>query len=149
MAQEKQHAPGDFFVLDNVVVDGGFLRQMTGAETKVYLAMRFHRNRKSGETWPGLEKLAEETGLNEGTVSRAQRRLAKLGLTRRVGEATRSKVARWGFPSGDAVPGVDDLRQRNPSGIGCASATDAEPGSVALAPPMGCAGAQNDLPGAR
>jgi DNA-binding transcriptional MocR family regulator len=54
-----------------------------GSEWKVIVALLLHHNWKERAAWPSVRKLAEMTGLDKGTVSRAIRSLEEAGLLRK------------------------------------------------------------------
>ena len=119
-----------------------------GSEWRVLMALGLHHNWKERAAWPSLRTLAEETGQNKGTVSRAITGLEELGLlhkiTRRGRRAYRLPVDprnrilggpdRWKYIDqavADSQLGVSDSQQKVADSQlqGCEMTTPSETGA--------------------
>src|SRR5688572_32679516 len=74
----RKWLPGSWFRMPRVVLTGGQLALMSGAEAKVYTALCSYVN-EEGDTWQSLTKVAVATGLDVRTVRRAVRKLQEKG----------------------------------------------------------------------
>lgn len=85
------------------------LKQLDEFSLKVFLYIGLSVNWKTGEAWPGVRKIAEETGMNKDTVTRAVESLEAAGyleVCRRDGSSNRYKPVRFisvGVRSGRTV----------------------------------------------
>lgn len=84
------------------------LKELTGAEIKVWLAHRC-REGKAGESYPSLDRLAEDTGLSRGTVKVARKGLRNKGWLTTTGQK-RSDRGKFSVPieHTEIPPVVDD-----------------------------------------
>ena len=91
----------------------------TAEDVQLYVLLRWHRNGKTGEAFPGRSTLAVRIGINVRSVSYRLRRLETLGLI--VTRAT-GRENRYGFPF--ATPATDCTSHLQPSDTGtCNGAT--------------------------
>ena len=71
----------------SAMLKAGGIRKMSGAASKVYLALATYANAE-WLAWPGLEELAEVVGIHPGSIRRAIVELRTAGLIESVDEHT-------------------------------------------------------------
>ena len=79
MSQEELFkAETTWFHVFKDMIDSGDLALMDGSVVKCYLVIKAHTNFSTGRAWPGIELIAEKTGLSESQVKRCLKKLEEL-----------------------------------------------------------------------
>ena len=79
MSQEELFkAETTWFHVFKDMIDSGDLALMDGSVVKCYLVIKAHTNFSTGRAWPGIELIAEKTGLSESQVKRCLKKLEDL-----------------------------------------------------------------------
>jgi hypothetical protein len=107
--------PGGFVSIPHLLIDR-LLPAMPGAVLKVYCALLRFEGYRSGQMWPGQNRLAEMTGLGQRQVCTSIATLREVGLIktrRRWGTSNMYERVPVTADNCDAI--LDALRKRRPS----------------------------------
>jgi hypothetical protein len=91
---------GQYLLLRNAAVD----RRLTRAALAVLAVICDHRNRDSGEAFPGFIKLAQRTGLHKASVARAVELIEAAGYVTVIRNANRANVYQLALPDSREWP---------------------------------------------
>jgi DNA-binding IclR family transcriptional regulator len=78
-APPDMHAETRWFHLFRAMIDSGDLARMDGSTVKVYIVIKAHTNLQTGTAFPGVETIAEKSGLSRVQVWRALQALDEMG----------------------------------------------------------------------
>jgi len=79
MSQEELFkAETTWFHVFKDMIDSGDLALMDGSAVKCYLVIKAHTNFSTGRSWPGIDLIAEKTGLSDAQVKRCLKKLEEL-----------------------------------------------------------------------
>ena len=73
------YAETRWFHMFRAMIDSGDLARMDGSTVKVYIVIKAHTNLQTGAAFPGVETIAEKSGLSRMQVWRALQALEEMG----------------------------------------------------------------------
>ncbi len=85
---ELFEAQTHWFHIFRAMIDNGELAKMEGSTVKVYLVIKAHTNYSTGRSFPGIDLIAEKSGISEPQVKRCIKELEEMGYI------TKTKVGR-------------------------------------------------------
>jgi DNA-binding IclR family transcriptional regulator len=128
------HAETRWFHMFRAMIDSGDLARMDGSTVKVYIVIKAHTNLQTGAAFPGVETIAEKSGLSRVQVWRALQVLEAMGYVTKTkqgrhnvyhlrekvnitdGEGQTVAQATWDYLPTLVKDAVADLRQVLASG---------------------------------
>lgn len=91
MNYREKHKEG-FFMVPNSLFDNKYIQAINNNSISLYLYYGYRSKNKTGESWPSIERIAEDLQVSEKSVNTWNNTLEDIGLIYRNAEGKSSKI---------------------------------------------------------